>query len=653
MFHKTNLFSSFYIIHLVSIWTCAFNLSPIPSLKIEDPRLTTIIEQTRSSYFGYTIVLREQSILIGAPRAQSTIITQSLIDETGAIYKCANSGKDPNCRPFIFDSKGNEITPNGLSKYNKTHQWLGASMAGGPKETDQLIVCAPGYAGKVDIMGLEPYMHGICYWTPDTLSNKPKNVKEFAFLRDNKNLQVKQVNATGVYFYQLGQQGFSINITPNNKEFLFGAPGTNEWRGSVIRYNKINGIVTISEINSDANANGGYAVASGYFDKDDHLNKKLLYVITLPHGDVYSRDAHSQLGAAFLFDYIEPNSINKTAEFSGMQYGEFFGYTVLAVDITGDGLDDILISAPLHSLNDLTDVGGVYVFLNKGRFKFSRTFFTSPFSTEGRFGTTMSSIGDINLDGYNDVAISAPFANKYGAVAIYLGGPTGLRNKPSQIIKLNQEMYINGMFGHGLSNGADIDDNGYNDLAIGAPNAEAVFVYKSFPVVKIMAEIRNERVRINVEDKNLIIQICYAFKTKSKTLNKVLLEIDLVVDQKFKRVNILDGENYKWSANKTVYLTKRCTSINASLWFSSKDVFEAIPIVLTYRLVNDGIKHDGLEFCDDCVVLDPLEVTMRRQFVRYIHGCINTICNVDLNVISENIPRYVMESTSSSNFMES
>lgn len=50
-----------------------------------------------------------------------------------------------------------------------------------------------------------------------------------------------------------------------------------------------------------------------------------------------------------------------------------------------------------------------------------------------RFGFSMTSLGDINKDGYNDVAIGAPYENDHGAVYVYLGSDKGLNEEPSQV----------------------------------------------------------------------------------------------------------------------------------------------------------------------------------------------------------------------------
>jgi len=53
----------------------------------------------------------------------------------------------------------------------------------------------------------------------------------------------------------------------------------------------------------------------------------------------------------------------------------------------------------------------------------------------GRFGTTMAAAGDLNFDGYNDVVISAPYADdQQGTVYVYHGGASGISKTWKQVI---------------------------------------------------------------------------------------------------------------------------------------------------------------------------------------------------------------------------
>uniref|UniRef100_A0A182SD99 Integrin alpha-2 domain-containing protein n=1 Tax=Anopheles maculatus TaxID=74869 RepID=A0A182SD99_9DIPT len=128
----------------------------------------------------------------------------------------------------------------------------------------------------------------------------------------------------------------------------------------------------------------------------------------------------------------------------------------------------------MHSRSGDHDNGVVYVFWNEGELNFQlQGKLAGSAEVAGRFGTSLGRIGDINMDGYNDIAVGAPYEGN-GAVYIFLGSKDGLQSKPSQKLTPppNELLSPQPMFGFSLSRGADIDANGYKDLAIGSPHDE-------------------------------------------------------------------------------------------------------------------------------------------------------------------------------------
>lgn len=68
------------------------------------------------------------------------------------------------------------------------------------------------------------------------------------------------------------------------------------------------------------------------------------------------------LGEVKLFDV---NSFRTMQTLIGEQVGSYFGASLLAVDVNGDGADDLLVGAPTYSFG-LFDEGCVYFYRNKG-----------------------------------------------------------------------------------------------------------------------------------------------------------------------------------------------------------------------------------------------------------------------------------------------
>ncbi|OPL21334.1 integrin pat-2 alpha, partial [Mytilus galloprovincialis] len=142
--------------------------------------------------------------------------------------------------------------------------------------------------------------------------------------------------------------------------------------------------------------------------------------------------------------------------------GGGFGSSVVFDDINGDGLDDLLIGAPLQ-YNDVLDSGVVHIYYGDTKpnvlLRVSGQKLLGMLEW-GRFGTALQCIGDINKDGYKDVAIGAPYEeNSKGAVYIYHGGSTKLTF--TQKIKAQDISSNLQSFGWYISTAYDIDKNNY------------------------------------------------------------------------------------------------------------------------------------------------------------------------------------------------
>lgn len=101
------------------------------------------------------------------------------------------------------------------------------------------------------------------------------------------------------------------------------------------------------------------------------------------------------------------------------QIGTYFGYAVAAVDVDGDDRDDLIVGAPLHTEPNnerAYEVGRVYVFYQGGvrHEKFHRHDILDGFNSRSRFGLSLASLGDINLDGFGGKSKFSDYRYPYG-----------------------------------------------------------------------------------------------------------------------------------------------------------------------------------------------------------------------------------------------
>lgn len=98
----------------------------------------------------------------------------------------------------------------------------------------------------------------------------------------------------------------------------------------------------------------------------------------------------------------------------------------------------------------------------------------------GRFGASVASVGDLDLDGYDELCVGEPYADDgRGRVLLFRGSSNGVIETPSQILRGANYGAATAAFGFSIRSGdKDFDGNGYPDLLIGSPDSNSVIVIK-------------------------------------------------------------------------------------------------------------------------------------------------------------------------------
>jgi len=149
-------------------------------------------------------------------------------------------------------------------------------------------------------------------------------------------------------------------------------------------------------------------------------------------------------------------------------------------DVNGDGYADALVGAPF--VDGLA--GRLYVFLGgpSGLANTPATTLVAPDGPPGQFGS-VASAGDVNGDGFGDVVVGAINAgNGAGRAYVYFGGPAGLASSPAATLLAPDG---SGNYGWPLASVGDVDGDGYADIAVGAivafDGAGRVYIYRGGP----------------------------------------------------------------------------------------------------------------------------------------------------------------------------
>ncbi|XP_069773532.1 integrin alpha-5-like isoform X2 [Narcine bancroftii] len=435
------------------------------------------------SYFGFSVDFsvsdpKSPSVLVGAPRANTS---QPNITESGAVYSCPWGGNDTACWQLPIDLTGDRLFNDTEVLEEKSNQWLGATIR---SQGSTVLACAPRYTWRENLQDYE--MVGTCFISQGNHSQ----VVEYSPCRTNWHTHSGQ---------GFCQAGFSADLTESGRVIL-GGPGCVFWEGQLVSaYIKdilppsedLNFIqFTHGEIRTGTSWGDfedsylGYSLAVGEFNGDFVED----FVTGVPRGT-------RSLGHVTI---LNGTNMKPLFNFTGEQMASYFGYAVSVSDVNGDGWDDVLVGAPMFMQRDsagrLQEVGRVHVYLQTGLLQFNATQTLTGEEVYGRFGTSLATLGDLDQDGYNDMAVGAPYSGPEGRglVFVYNGSPSGLRGEPSQVLegRWAAEGEVPAGYGFSVRGATDLDLNGYPDVIVGAFGVSRAAVYRSRPVVRANASLK-------------------------------------------------------------------------------------------------------------------------------------------------------------------
>jgi hypothetical protein len=150
------------------------------------------------------------------------------------------------------------------------------------------------------------------------------------------------------------------------------------------------------------------------------------------------------------------------------QAGAAFGFPVAtAGDVNGDGYSDVAIGSYTYD-NGQTNEGRVFIYSCNPSGIGSTQTLESNFGG-ALFGQSVGTAGDVNGDGYSDLIVGAiGFDNGQtdeGRAFLYQGSPGGLDLSPEWMGESNQ---VDGFFGFGAGTAGDVNGDGYSDVIVGA-----------------------------------------------------------------------------------------------------------------------------------------------------------------------------------------
>ncbi|XP_074622012.1 integrin alpha-6-like isoform X1 [Acropora palmata] len=596
--------------------SCSYNL------ETESP---IIRKGDKGSYFGFSVATHSffddaeslatpsknyTWLLVGAPKGNRSMLQSQGFYNPGVVMRC-DFKNDIDCSALPFQTRARETDP---SKVEFSNGWFGVSVLSAG-HNDAVWACSHRLLVQSGNFYTYP---GRCYRSEELASSEdPSNfaVEKLDYCETQNANKLsgggrETISYKGHKFCQMGVSiSFAKELGKRDTSLLIGAPGVFNYEGQVIYYEKFK---TLDVLKKDGNPLGyqGYSVTTGHFFKKDK-------------NDVASGAPRLNIsGMVILFRSLQPGkfhgdpivikppAVNKDGMAEWRQPGTGFGYAVCGVDLNNDGFSELLVGAPFFSDDLNPEKGRVYVYENNGNGNLSLSLelpiTASKNMWRANFGRAISAVGDIDLDGFQDVAIAAPYEDHgEGAVYIYRGSSNGLVKTPMQVIKGSSVSPGIRTFGYSLSGRLDMDENGYPDILVGAYQSDTVALIRSKPVLSVSSSIAvspstfdiegrktcNETGQGNVQfaTKCFSINVCASYtdragKMKDKVAIVFTLESDVDYAEKDKRVLFSMNNQEKINNTVDVQTSEGCFTWKAYLREKVEDVFPDIKFRLTYKI---------------------------------------------------------------------
>ncbi|GAB1603141.1 integrin alpha-4-like [Argonauta hians] len=454
----------------------------------------------KGTYFGYSVALARltsttNNVLIGAPKDNYVKCKDSTanFEQTGVLYSCSPN-TDNSCSEFCIHDLGTNI---GLDSQNVSHAWLGAAIDIHPIK-DEFVTCGHRWKSRDtdDNYIAHIYMNGLC------------TVNSFRGPTNHRLILLHGPNITA--------SGTSVKYSRDGDEVIVGVPGKDNYASGIFLYSKQYNTFKNTDkllVSNIDNSYAGYSVSSGKFFNDNIE----YYVMGVP------RDGS---GAVIITDIH--NNVKQYLKSESQEIGSYFGMKICVADVNNDKLDDLLVGAPMEP-GDSREEGQVIVYISDGK-KLQRKQIIYGGRAEGaRFGSAITSLGDIDQDSFIDIAIGAPYENKQeGAIYIYNMNKEGFPSAYSQKITGTDAGMGKKLKGFGVSISQSVDVNNDNclDFLVGSYISSQARLLFSRPVLDLKVALLSQTKKINFTKHN-----CPNYGTKAVCF-KVILKFNYIQDNK-------------------------------------------------------------------------------------------------------------------------
>ncbi len=168
---------------------------------------------------------------------------------------------------------------------------------------------------------------------------------------------------------------------------------------------------------------------------------------------------------------------------SGTDDGDQYGFAVSMGDIDGDGLSDVVASAPLASVGAEPNAGRVYIHWGEQMLASAGVSPSTAQTTllgesaQANFGWSMSQVKDVDGDDLGDLLVGSPgYASSTGRASLFKGSEMDDEGEVDAAIAFDGGT-AGDQYGWSVAFAGDVDGDGEVDAIIGAPGADRAYLY--------------------------------------------------------------------------------------------------------------------------------------------------------------------------------
>nr|XP_055184580.1 integrin alpha-7 isoform X4 [Nyctereutes procyonoides] len=605
------------------------------------------------SLFGFSVALHRQLqprpqswLLVGAPQALALPGQQA--NRTGGLFACPLSLEETDCYRVDID-RGADV-----QKESKENQWLGVSVRSqGPG--GKIVTCAHRYEARqrVDQILETRDVIGRCFVLSQDLAVRDE--------LDGGEWKFCEGRPQGHEQFGFCQQGTAAAFSPDSHYLLFGAPGTYNWKGTARVELCAQGSVDLAHLDDGPYEAGGEkeqdprlipVPANSYFGFSIDSGKGLVRAEELSFVAGAPRANHK--GAVVILRKDSASRLVPEVMLSGERLTSGFGYSLAVADLNNDGWTDLVVGAPYFFERQEELGGAVYVYLNQGGHWAGVSPLRLCGSPDSMFGISLAVLGDLNQDGFADIAVGAPFDGD-GKVFIYHGSSLGVVVKPSQV--LEGEAVGVKSFGYSLSGGLDVDGNHYPDLLVGSL-ADTAVLFRARPVLQVSHEVFIAPRAIDLEQPNCAaghlvcvdLRVCFSYIATPSSYSPIVA-LDYVLDGdtdrrlrgQVPRVTFLSRgpDDPKHQSSGIVWLKHQhdrvCGDTMFQLQENVKDKLRAIVVTLSYNLQTPRLRRQapGQGLPPVAPILNAHQSSTQRAEIHFLkQGCgEDKVCQSNLQLV--------------------